>query len=54
MFGFSKNEMENIGSDDLQIFRQAAQVTLGFDDAILSKLLAAGELIEVKCNEEKL
>ncbi len=54
VYGFAKNERDNIRDDELKAFKRAAEISLAFDDVELEKLLAAGELTEVQCNEENL
>lgn len=54
VFGFAKNELDNISTSNLQAFRRAAVVTLAFDDATLQNLVEAEELTEVDCDEEDL
>ncbi len=54
VYGFAKNERDNIGDNELKAFKRAAEVSLAFDDEELQKLLIASELTEVHCNEEDL
>ena len=54
VFGFAKNERDNISADDLKAFRRAAQVALNLEDETLKSLIEKAELIEVKCDEEDL
>jgi hypothetical protein len=54
VFGFAKNEMDNISPDDLKAFRRAAEITLALDDNQLQVLMDAEELIEVHCDAENL
>ncbi len=54
VFGFAKNQMENITRDDLKIFKRAAQSTLDLNDEELQTLIKISELVEVICDEEDL
>lgn len=54
VFGFAKNQLENIAHDDLKIYKSTAQFTLALSDEELEQLLKRRELVEVKCDEEDL
>lgn len=54
VYGFAKNQRDNISGDELKIFKRAAEVSLDLNDAELQKLLVTGELIEVYCHAENL
>lgn len=54
VFGFAKNERDNISTDDLKAFRQAAQVALHLEEETLEDLIEKAKLIEVNCDEEDL
>ena len=54
VFGFAKNQMENIDRNDLKIYRRTAQFTLALDDEEIQELLDTKEIIEVNCDEENL
>jgi hypothetical protein len=47
LFGFSKNEQDNIDSDDLRALRETAGQLLAFTDQQLLAALAANELTEI-------
>jgi hypothetical protein len=47
LFGFSKNEQDNIDSDDLKALRETAGQLLAFTDQQLLAALAANELTEI-------
>jgi hypothetical protein len=47
LFGFSKNERDNIDSDDLKALRETAGQLLAFTDQQLLAALAANELTEI-------
>lgn len=48
MYGFSKNQRENITSRELVALKRYASELLGYNDAQLTITLKNGELIEVK------
>lgn len=54
VYGFAKNERQNIAADELAGFKKLASVMLAYDEDILAKLLKEGALIEVMCDEENL
>jgi hypothetical protein len=48
--GFAKNEVENIRPDELAALKKLASVMLAYRDHELEKAVAAGTLVEVKCD----
>ena len=52
VFGFAKNQRENISRSDLQIFKDAAQVTLNFTSEEIEAAIETAKLIEVNCDED--
>jgi len=52
LYGFAKNERENISSKELKALRLLAGQFLGYSDAALKKAVKAGELIEVTSDEQ--
>jgi hypothetical protein len=48
MFGFAKNELDNIDDEQLATLREAAGIWLKADDGTIEKNLAVGNLLEVK------
>jgi hypothetical protein len=48
MFGFPKNEQDNINSKELKAFKRMAKELLGYTAPQLKKAVNAGSLIEVK------
>jgi hypothetical protein len=50
--GFAKNERDNIRDDELAALKKLAGELLNYDDAALALALAAGTLMEVKCDEQ--
>lgn len=54
VFGFAKNQRDNISRSDLRLFKNAAQVTLNFTSEEIEEAVKAAKLIEVNCDEEDL
>lgn len=54
VFGFAKNQRDNISADDLKIFKRTAQEALAFTEDKINELVKVEELIEVNCDEEDL
>ncbi len=50
LFGFAKNDQDNIDEDELKSLRKAATQMLGWNDEDVTALLAAGKWTEVKCD----
>ena len=48
IFGFAKNELDNIDDKQLATLRETAGIWLKADDGTIEKNLAAGNLLEVK------
>ena len=48
MYGFAKNERDNIDDDELKLMKRIAVTFLGLNDRDVRKALAAGELQEIK------
>ncbi len=53
LFGFPKNELENIDQDELLSFRVMAEELLTADAARIREEVAAGRLQEIEYEEEK-
>jgi hypothetical protein len=51
-FGFAKSAQANISAADLALLRDAAVEALGWDDAELDRLVAAGALVEIEDEHE--
>ena len=51
LYGFEKNERDNIDADELKMFQEVAKDLLAFDDGQLAAALAAGEMVEV-CHDD--
>lgn len=50
--GFAKNEMENIGPDELRAMKKLASEMLNYQAQDFAKAVASGTLTELKCNDE--
>jgi hypothetical protein len=50
--GFAKNEKDNINRDEPVALKKLAAELLAYDDKTLARLLAAGVLVEVNCDEK--
>ncbi|MGB6690237.1 MAG: type II toxin-antitoxin system RelE/ParE family toxin [Terracidiphilus sp.] len=48
--GFAKNDVENIGPEELVALRRLAAEMLSYRESELLPALASGTIIEVKCN----
>ncbi len=47
VYGFAKNEQDNIRDDELAAFRMLATQLMGYDDAALARAVSNGTLTEV-------
>ena len=54
VFGFAKNQMENITRSNLKAFKILSSALLNYDDEQIQELLESGEFTEVDCDEENL
>ena len=50
--GFAKNEKDNIEKDGLVALKKLAAELLAYDDKTLTRVVASGVLLQVKCDEE--
>ncbi len=50
IYGFAKNDRENLRPDELAAFRMLADEYLGLDRAGLAVAQSAGAIVEVKCD----
>lgn len=48
MFGFAKNERDNIDDEELRLMKRIAVALLGMNDAKLREAVTEGELMEIK------
>ena len=53
LYGFGKNERANIDKDELKVFQEVAKDLLEFDDRQLTTALAAGEIVEVRNDNDE-
>ena len=52
LYGFAKNQLQNISADDLEDIKRTAKRFLSMNDEELEKAVAASELIEVTHDTE--
>jgi hypothetical protein len=52
VYGFAKSERSNIGPGELAFWRKIAQAILAMVHTEMARAVAAGEIVEVDCNEE--
>lgn len=50
-FGFAKSDMANVDDADEAYLKKAAKLVLGFADEQMDAEIAAGRMLEVKCDE---
>lgn len=50
--GFAKNEVDNVGKDELVAVKRLASELLAYDDKTIAQVVAFGTLIEVRCDEK--
>lgn len=48
MFGFARNERDNIDDDELKLIKRLAATLLSLSESDMRKALAAGEFLEIK------
>jgi hypothetical protein len=47
MFGFAKNERDNVDDDELRLMKRLASAFLEMDDRMLKRALTSGEILEI-------
>lgn len=52
LFGFAKNDRDNIERRELEALKKLAKELLGYDAAALDKALKEGALSEIRCDEQ--
>ena len=52
VYGFAKNEVDNIGRDELVALRKLVGELLAYDDETLAQVLPSGTLVEVDCGKK--
>ena len=53
LYGFAKNERDNIGDRELDDLKKLARLYLTYSDAQIAIALESAELSEVMCDERK-
>jgi hypothetical protein len=53
-YGFAKNDRSNLDADEETAYRKAAKLVLGFSEKEVDAAVAAGRLVEVKCDGKEL
>jgi hypothetical protein len=53
LYGFAKNERDNVDDDELRGLKLLAQTYLGFDEDTITRLVEAGELKEARDGEQE-
>lgn len=54
VYGFAKNQRDNISQDELKEYRALAKEMLAFDDDQIQSALGAEKMSEVKCDDQDL
>jgi len=47
MFGFAKNERDNVDDDELRLMKRLASAFLEMDDRMVKQALTSGEILEI-------
>ena len=53
MFGFAKNERDNIDDKELKLMKDLAAVFLAMNKQMLKRAIAAGELVEIRHGKQE-
>lgn len=53
MFGFAKNERDNIDGKELKLMKDLAAVFLAMDEQMLKRAITAGELVEIRHGKQE-
>ena len=53
MFGFAKNERDNIDDKELKLIKDLASVYLAMDEPMLKRAITAGELVEIRHGKQE-
>jgi hypothetical protein len=53
MFGFAKNERDNIDEKELKLIKSLAAVFLSMDEQMVKRAIAAGELVEIRHGKQE-
>lgn len=54
IYGFAKNEMDNIADNDLQVLKASAAALMALDDRLLNAALQAEKIEEVLCDGQEI
>jgi hypothetical protein len=54
MYGFAKNERENIGDDELAVIKTTARLLMAQSSSELGDALETREIVEVMCDAEEI
>ena len=52
VYGFAKNEKDNIGKDELTALKKLAAELLAYDEKTMAHVIASETLVEVICDEK--
>ena len=53
MYGFAKNERDNIDDGELKLMKNLAAAFLAMDEQMLKRAIAAGELVEIQHGKQE-
>ncbi|MBI2296273.1 MAG: type II toxin-antitoxin system RelE/ParE family toxin [Betaproteobacteria bacterium] len=54
MFGFAKNERDNVDEEELKMLKQLAAALLGMKDLGIEEARKRGELVEIDCGKQEI
>ena len=54
LYGFAKNDRDNIDRDEEEAFRKAAKHVLALSEAHLADLVGRGQFVEVDADDEEI
>ena len=54
MFGFAKNERDNVDDEEVKMLKQLAAALLGMMDAGIEEAKTRGELVEIDCGKQEI
>jgi hypothetical protein len=52
LYGFAKNERDNITAQEKKALQRLGEEYMAYDDAKMSKLVATGLILEIGCHEQ--
>lgn len=53
MYGFAKNERDNVDEEELKMLKQLAAALLGMKDPDIEEARKRGELVEIDCGKQE-